>query len=144
MSFLADPGIVELDEITQDIMLRRRSIDFALANPGRAVGLAIIKAGRFWSPWPNAEMLQNPVAAALSAIVTIPLFALVAVGLRDRRRDWRAIVLLAGPLAYFLVLHMVFVSSIRYRIPGFLPALGLAAIGFERIRLMMISRPVAS
>jgi hypothetical protein len=28
----------------------------------------------------------------------------------------------------------VFVSSIRYRIPGFLPALGLAAVGWQRLK----------
>jgi hypothetical protein len=28
---------------------------------------------------------------------------------------------------------MIFVSSIRYRIPGFLPALGLAAVGWKRV-----------
>jgi hypothetical protein len=33
-----------------------------------------------------------------------------------------------------MALHMVFVSSIRYRIPGSLPALGLAAVGWKRLR----------
>jgi hypothetical protein len=139
MNFLAEPGIVELDESTQDIVLRRRSIDFVRANPGRAAWLAIVKAGRYWSPWPNADTLQNPIAAALSAVITLPLFALIAVGIWDRRRDPRTLILLAGPLLYFLLLHMVFVSSIRYRIPGILPALGLAAIGLDRIRSMFTS-----
>ena len=39
------------------------------------------------------------------------------------------LVILAGPLVYFAALHMVFASSMRYRIPGEMPALGLAAIG---------------
>jgi hypothetical protein len=134
MDFLALPGIVDLDEVAQDAELRRLSITFARTNPARAFELAVIKAGRFWSPWPNAETLRSPLAAWLSAAVTIPLFALAALGAWDRRHDARALILLAGPLAYFLILHMIFVSSIRYRIPGFLPALGLAAVGLERLR----------
>jgi hypothetical protein len=133
MGFLADAGVVELDEVSQDATLRRRSVDFALSHPGRALELAAIKAGRFWSPWPNAETLRSPAAAWASAVVTIPLFALVAIGVWECRKDGRALVLLAGPLVYFMLLHMIFVSSIRYRIPGFLPALGLAAVGWKRV-----------
>lgn len=130
MEFLAEPGIVELGEVAQDAELRRRAVDFARSHPGRALGLAAIKAGRFWSPWPNAEILRSPAVAWASAVVTIPLFAGLAVGAWRCRRDGRALVLLLGPLVYFMALHMIFVSSIRYRIPGFLPALGLVAAGW--------------
>ncbi len=133
MRFLSDPGIVELDETTQDRVLKNRAVDFARTNPGRIVELAAIKFLRFWSPWPNADTLQSPLAAVLSAVVTIPLFALAMIGAWDRRRDFRTLLLLAGPLIYFLILHMVFVSSIRYRIPGFLVALGLVAVGWKRV-----------
>ena len=134
MDFLIEPDIIGLDESAQDATLRRRAVDFARTHPGRAIALAAIKAARFWSPWPNAETLRSPAAAWASAIVTLPLFALTAIGAWDRRRDGRALVLLLGPLVYFMALHMVFVSSIRYRIPGFLPALGLAAVGWRRLR----------
>ncbi len=134
MTFLEEPGIVELDEVSQDAALRHRAVDFALSHPGRALGLAAIKAARFWSPWPNAETLRSPAAAWASAAVTLPLFALAAIGAWECRRDGRALVLLLGPLLYFMALHMIFVSSIRYRIPGFLPALGLAAVGWRRLR----------
>ena len=134
MDFLTEPGVVELDEATQDATLRRRAVDFALSHPGRALELAAIKAARFWSPWPNAETLRSPVAAWASAAVTLPLFGLVAIGIWECRREGRALVLLLGPMMYFMILHMIFVSSIRYRIPGFLPALGLAAVGWRRLR----------
>jgi len=133
MRFLARPGIVDLDEPTQDAALRARALAFAAEQPGRVASLAVVKASRFWSPWPNAETLRSPAVAWASAAVTIPLFALAAAGARDRRRDPRALILLAGPLVYFLALHLVFVSSIRYRIPGFFPALGLAAVGWRRL-----------
>jgi 4-amino-4-deoxy-L-arabinose transferase-like glycosyltransferase len=134
MEFLDAPDVAPLGEVEQDADLRKRSIAFARANPGRVLELAFVKLGRFWSPWPNADTLQAPGVTAGSAVVTLPVFALLAVGLWDQRRDPRSLLVLAGPLAYFCVLHLVFVSSIRYRIPGEVPAMGLAAVGWDRIR----------
>jgi hypothetical protein len=65
--------------------------------------------------------------------VELPVLVLILAGLWDRRRDRRAWVLLAGPLLYFCALHLVFASSMRYRIPGEIPALGLAAFGWNRL-----------
>jgi hypothetical protein len=62
----------------------------------------------------------------------LPLFAFLALGLWSRRADVRVWVLLAGPLLYFCAVHMVFASSMRYRIPGEVPALGLAGLGLVR------------
>ena len=62
-------------------------------------------------------------------MVVVPVLACVAVGLWRRRGDARGWVLLAGPLVYFCALHLVFASSMRYRIPAEVPAMGLAAVG---------------
>jgi hypothetical protein len=134
MDFLAAPEFWPLDEETQDAVLRARAVDFVRARPGRAGWLALVKAGRFWSPWPNAEAFYSPVLAVASAVVTLPVFALISLGLWDRRRDARALALLALPLAYTFALHLVFVSSMRYRVPPLVPALGLAALGWKRVR----------
>jgi hypothetical protein len=132
-SFLADPEIWPLDEETQDAELRRRALAFARDQPGRALELAAIKLARFWSPWPNTGEFRSTLVNLASAAVTIPLYGLLAVGAWDRRHDRRALVLLAGPLVYFSALHMIFASSMRYRIPAAVPALGLAAIGARRL-----------
>jgi 4-amino-4-deoxy-L-arabinose transferase-like glycosyltransferase len=133
MRFLDDPEVRRLDETAMEDTLRARGWAFAREHPGRALQLALIKSARFWSPWPNAEELGAPGVAWVSALVTLPVFALMLVGLWDRRRDPRALVLLAGPLLYFWALHMLFVGSVRYRIPGAVPAMGLAAFGFRRV-----------
>ena len=98
------------------------------------MSLALVKLGRFWSPWPNAEGFRSPALALAGAVVELPLFGLMVLGAWDRRRDPRAWALLAGPLLYFCALHLVFASSMRYRIPGEMPALGLAAIGWMKVR----------
>ena len=129
MSFLDEPDIRPLDELAMESTLRERAWSFARAHPGRALELAAIKSWRFWSPWPHAGEVRLPGLAVVGALATLPVYALILAGAWDRRRDPRALVLLAGPLLYFWALHAVFVGSIRYRIPGALPAMGLAALG---------------
>jgi 4-amino-4-deoxy-L-arabinose transferase-like glycosyltransferase len=131
--FLRDPEIWPLDEQDQDAELTSRAIAFARENPGRLLRLAVVKLGRYWSPWPNAAGFRSPALAVAGAAVELPILGLIALGLWDRRRDPRAWLFLAGPLLYFCLLHTVFASSMRYRIPGEMPALGLAAIGWARL-----------
>lgn len=138
MRFLEDPDVRVMGEVEQDTELRRRAVAFARSDPGRVLELSAIKARRFFSPWPNADELSSPGLAWISALATLPLYLLLLRGLWDRRRDARALVLLAGPLLYFFGLHLLFVSSIRYRVPGMVPAFGLAAIGLARL----LGRPV--
>jgi 4-amino-4-deoxy-L-arabinose transferase-like glycosyltransferase len=130
MDFMNDPEFWPLGELEQDALLRDRALEFVRERPGQALRLAVVKLGRYWSPWPNADTLRSKWLAAASAIYTLPLFALWITGAWALRRDPRALVLLGGPLLYFCVLHTVFAGSMRYRIPGAVPAAGLAAIGF--------------
>jgi hypothetical protein len=133
MSFRDAPEFRELGELEQDAALTRRALDFARSNPSRVLELALIKIGRYWSPWPNAEDYRSPWLAAASAVVVIPLYLLMIAGAWDRRRDLCALVVLAGPVLYFGAVHSVFVSSIRYRIPAEIAAMPLAAIGLRSI-----------
>ena len=129
MRFLEEPRYRVLDETVQDRVLRDDAIDFARRNPLRVVWLAVVKAGRFWSPWPNADELASPLAMVGSTLVTLPLYYLITVGAVSRRRDLMALLVLLGPLIYFALIHMVFVGSLRYRIAAIVPAFGLAGIG---------------
>jgi 4-amino-4-deoxy-L-arabinose transferase-like glycosyltransferase len=131
MEFLGDPEIWPLDELDQDRELTRRALQFARQEPGRAVRLAVIKLGRYWCPWPNAEGFRSVWLAGASAVVMVPLLAGIGLGLVHRRGDPRAWFLLAGPLIYFCILHMAFASSMRYRIPAEVPAMVLAAAGLS-------------
>jgi hypothetical protein len=132
MDFLADPEVWPLDELNQDRRLTRWALEFARDQPGRVVTLAIRKLGRYWSPWPNVDTAPFWPASVASGVVMVPLLGFMVLGLWDRRFDARAWVLLAGPILYFCVVHLVFASSMRYRIPGEFPAMGLAAAGLAR------------
>lgn len=133
MRFREEPDIRVLGEVEQDAALERRAFEFVRSDPLRVLQLAGIKFGRYFSPWPNAEEIRSPWATILSAAIVIPMYCLIIAGVRNRRRDRRALVILAGPLVYFCVVHLVFVSSIRYRIPAEMVATSLAGIGFRSL-----------
>lgn len=133
MRFLEDDDVWPLDERDQDDLLKRRALAFARENPGRALALAVVKLGRYWSPWPNAEGVRSAWLTATTGLVMLPLLGLTALGMWTLRGDPRAWVLLAGPILYFALLHAVFASSMRYRTPGEFPAMALAAVGLLRL-----------
>jgi 4-amino-4-deoxy-L-arabinose transferase-like glycosyltransferase len=130
MSFLEDADIWPLDEEDQDAELSRKAVRFARENPGRTLALAIVKFGRFWSPWPNAEGIGSWPIMVAGAAIELPLFGLFALGAWNRRRDLRAWTLSAGPVLYFSVVHLFFASSMRYRLPGEMAAFAVAAFGW--------------
>jgi 4-amino-4-deoxy-L-arabinose transferase-like glycosyltransferase len=111
--------------------LDRRMRDAALAwtrqNPGRVLQLAGIKFWRMWSPVSNAAEFSSTKLRLILAATFTPVFLLALVGAwRYSRRDWPYL-LLVLPAIYFTCLHMIFVSSIRYRQPAMLPLIVLAA-----------------
>ena len=133
MDFLNDPEIWPLDEIDQDSELTRRAVAFAIGSPRRVFELAVAKAGRYFSPWPNAEVAASAGVKIAGAIITIPLYLLIVYGVWDRRRDPRTLFLTLGPLLYFAIIHMIFVGSVRYRVAASAPSFVLAAIGFNKL-----------
>lgn len=114
-------------EYQLDSDLRAAAITWAQANPGRAANLAVVKLGRLWNVWPNeAEFRSWPMRLAVMAPY-VPIMALALFGawkFSGRGWPWQLCWL---PAVYVSLLHMVFVSSIRYREPVMLPLMTLAA-----------------
>jgi 4-amino-4-deoxy-L-arabinose transferase-like glycosyltransferase len=110
-----------------DRRMRDAALGWAAEHPGRVLELAGIKFLRMWNIWPNAAELRS---ARLRLVVLLGYVPLLAAGLwglwKFRARGW-PIVLCWLPAAYLTLLHMVFVSSIRYRQPAMLPVCALAA-----------------
>jgi hypothetical protein len=113
---------------------KQAAVDFVKANPGRTLELAAIKTWRFWKPWPNAGQFGGPLGAAAIAIPYLPLVLLAMWGaVRGGGGCWTRL-LSAGPILYFAALHMVFVSSLRYRLPAEYPLAVRAASGLLTLR----------
>ncbi len=113
-------------ELRLDRRLRSESLAWAKANPGRVLQLAGVKFLRMWNVWPNEPRLSRwPIRWAVFFTYT-PLLIFAIIGAwRTLDRGW-PYVLCWLPAVYFTLLHMVFVSSIRYREPAMLALLALA------------------
>jgi 4-amino-4-deoxy-L-arabinose transferase-like glycosyltransferase len=114
-------------EYRLDRRLRSAALAWAAEHPGRAIELAGIKFLRMWNVWPNeAEFRSWPLRLAV-LVTYLPVLGLSIWGVwRFTRRGW-PYVLCWLPAVYLTLLHVVFVSSIRYRDPAILALLVLAA-----------------
>jgi hypothetical protein len=89
--------------------------------------LAAVKLVRLWNLWPNEPRLSAWPIRLVVALGYLPVLTLGLAGaVSSFRRSWPYL-LCWLPAAYFTLLHVVFVSSIRYREPAMLALMVLAA-----------------
>jgi 4-amino-4-deoxy-L-arabinose transferase-like glycosyltransferase len=125
----AEPGADAsgLFEDRLDRRLRDAALDWARQHPSRVAALMAIKFARMWSFVPNANEFQSRWLRLILAATYTPIICLALVGVwRFTRRDWPHL-LCVLPAVYFTLLHIIFVSSIRYRQPAMLPLIVLAS-----------------
>ncbi|MFH1266194.1 MAG: glycosyltransferase family 39 protein [Planctomycetota bacterium] len=117
----------DLFEYRLDRRLRAESLAWARSHPGRVAALVWIKAARTWNFWPN-EAAFSAWPLRLAVLLTyVPVMVLAVLGAwKTIHRGW-PYVLCWLPAVYFTLLHVVFVSSIRYRQPAMLALMILAA-----------------
>jgi 4-amino-4-deoxy-L-arabinose transferase-like glycosyltransferase len=122
-----EPTLAKIAEYDFDRDLRQEALAWAREHPGRVLRLAAIKFTRMWNVWPNEPQFRSwPVRLAVF-FSYVPIMALALWGAwKFRDRGWPC-VLCWLPAVYLTLLHMVFVSSIRYREPAMLPLIVLAA-----------------
>jgi len=92
---------------------------------------ALVKLARTWNPFPNVAEHRSGRSAWAGAIYSLALFVLAFVGaLRLWRNRRGQLALLLAPVLYFSLVHMVYVGSVRYRVPlmPLLAVVGCAAI----------------
>lgn len=124
----AAEGSPESLEMRLDRRLRDAALAWARANPRQAIDLAGVKLIRLWNVWPNEPGLSDRRWVGWGVFFTYtPLLILAIIGAwRTIDRGW-PYVLCWLPAVYLTMLHVVFVSSIRYREPAMLALLALAA-----------------
>lgn len=114
---------VDQDPFAQDAYFAAKAKAWIAANPGEFLRLCAIKAARFWRPAPEPP---HGLAARLSAgLLTLALFAAALLGLRATAALPGAWFLLSWVL-FLNLMHALFVSDLRYRLP-IEPALAVAA-----------------
>lgn len=119
-------------DLSREMRLDRRmhdaSVAWAKANPDRVARLVGVKFLRMWNIWPNEPQFASNWIIGFAIFFTYtPLLVFAIIGV------WRTIalgwpyILCWLPGVYLTLLHVVFVSSIRYRDPAMLALLALAA-----------------
>lgn len=131
MAFVDDePIFATMSEFDANAYYKQRALDFVKTHPRRTIELAFLKAGRYLSPTLNASGFSSTPVSALCAVWYTMFAGLILAGAMQYRQKPATIALLAGPFLQFLLVHMVFVGSIRYRLPVEFPLSILAANGF--------------
>lgn len=100
---------------------------WAQQHPIDVARLAVVKFARLWNVWPNEAQFRSWPLRLAVLLTFAPVFVLALLGAwRFRRRGWTTAICWL-PAAYLTLMHMVFVSSLRYREPPLLALLVLAA-----------------
>jgi Dolichyl-phosphate-mannose-protein mannosyltransferase len=121
------------NEYERDKICRNAALDWAKQNPGRVLSLAWTKLLRTWSITINASSYASPLYKAVGWLTVAPVFALALMGVVLLRSQRATLALLLAPVAYFTILHMIFVGSVRYRMPAMPFVFILAAVAMTRI-----------
>lgn len=110
------PQVDGLSEYDRDQVLRKLTLAYVRENPGHLLRLAIVKAGRFWNMDLNDSALRNTLFRWPLMAFSLFAYAFFIAGI-CYARPRRALLFLLAPLLYFALLHMVFMGSVRFRIP---------------------------
>ena len=126
----SQPGVFEA-RLSQ--RMRDAAVQWARAHPTRVFALMKVKFVRMWNLWPNAAEFRSWKLRLIIFAGYVPLLVLALWGTwKNAARGW-AYVLCVMPAVYFTILHVVFVSSLRYRQPAMLIWLVLAAGVLEKV-----------
>ena len=135
MQFLEDDNLFsKMSEFDVNEHYKKRAVEFVAAHPGRTIQLAFIKAGRYLSPSLNATGFSGGPFSLFCVGWYSTWTALIFLGIWDLRSRVSIVALLVSPFLQFLLVHMVFVGSIRYRLPVEFPLSILAAHGLVLLR----------
>jgi hypothetical protein len=130
-----------LDELGRNCWFLRRGLEHIRAEPGRILMLAGRKLLFTWNVVPNLEAHRSPMEMLVSAAWMVPMLVLGLAGLLAPGPNHRTRALLLVPVAYFTLLHMLFVGSVRYRVPVMPYVEVLAAVGLLLVARRIRARP---
>jgi 4-amino-4-deoxy-L-arabinose transferase-like glycosyltransferase len=121
--------ITRQDEYARNRFLLEKSLTYMKNDPVWTLRLAGTKFLRTWNITPNYEKLRTPFYMTVSLAWCLPVFLTAILGLLVSLRRFRMLAWLLLPVLVFTLIHMVFVGSVRYRVPMMPFVLVLSGIG---------------
>ncbi|MCM8778016.1 MAG: glycosyltransferase family 39 protein [Candidatus Omnitrophica bacterium] len=108
--------IEKLPETERDKAYYKKTLDVIKENPSRFLWLLQNKFKRFWNVVPNASEFTKPLYRVVSVIsfgVMMPFFVLgFFITIKDRKIQF-----IHSLIILFTIFHIIFLASIRYRVP---------------------------
>ena len=128
--FDADNVMSRMTEFEMNAHYQQRSIQFVKDQPGRSVTLAGLKLLKFLQAVPST--LQGGWVVTVGCVTGYAVFCVLCLtGLATGWIRLPGILVTTGPFLLFLAVHMVFVGSLRYRLPVEFPLAIVAATGLQ-------------
>ena len=137
------PWLNSMSEVERSDVLSQMAHQFIREHPSRSAWLAFVKLRRTWSPFPLSRQFGGWKQKTILFVYALPLDLLVlaslmgplAAGLRRSAK-----MLLMTPAAYFSIVHMLSVGSLRYRVP-IEPTLAIVASGAVAMCCQRLRKP---
>lgn len=130
MRFLDDEQLyAKMSEYDVNQHYKQRSWQFVIGNPVRVMQLAYLKAFRYLSPTLQANGFSGGIFAVICVVWYGFFWTSLCAGVFSARAVPWKLALLAAPFLQFLLVHMVFVGSVRYRLPVEFPLSVICAHG---------------
>lgn len=108
--------IAKLPEIERDKAYYKKTIEIIKENPARFLWLLQNKFKRFWNIVPNASEFTKPLYRIISILsfgVMLPFFVLgFLITLKNKK-----VHLIHFLFIFFTLFHVIYLASIRYRVP---------------------------
>ncbi len=112
------PGEVkELSEVDRDRYLTNATLKVIKENPARFLKLLGGKFVRFWNILPNYEGFSSSLYNLVSLFSYVSVMITAIYGIFLARKMWRRFLIFYLLFASFTFTHMIFVGSVRYRVP---------------------------
>jgi 4-amino-4-deoxy-L-arabinose transferase-like glycosyltransferase len=121
------------DELARGRAFGKAATDYIAQDPVAFVKRAGQKFVRFWNPVPNAGAFRSTAFMLISFLSFTPILALAIVSAIRNRRRFAALAPVYLLIAYFTLLHVVVIASLRYRLPLEPFLILLASEPFSRI-----------
>ncbi|QDV49472.1 ArnT family glycosyltransferase [Gimesia fumaroli] len=134
MTFFDQENVLNsMSEYEMNQHYTKRAVEYARQHPGHVFELMGAKLVRYWKPWPNATQFKSFWVMAAVSVLFIPVVFFAGYGAWVSRDQYLLLLITVGPIVYFSLIHLIFVSSLRYRLPAEYSLYILSAVGFYQM-----------
>ncbi|EDZ62239.1 putative Glycosyl transferase, family 39 [Sulfurimonas gotlandica GD1] len=105
------------DELERNKLFKYKAIEFIKNNPDRFFELMLLKFKRFYNIIPNADKYKQGYFKWITLVSYGSIFTLFLVSIVIHAKYYKRLTAIYILFIYFTLLHMVFIASLRYRLP---------------------------